>query len=295
MTLTTPLLIPLACAFLYVLAALTFKRAAALGIGVWRTNFVANWTIFAVFAPGWLLTSAPVPAWSLWWQPAAAGLAFLAGQSFIFLAISRGDVSITTPVMGSKVVFVALLTSLLRVGEVPWKWWIGAALSAAAVGLLHVGERHGPRRAVGASVGFALASALCYGLGDVLMQKWASAWGPGRFFPAMFLCVAVTSFAFVPLFSAPLRALDGRGWRLVGLGGLLMAVNNAGIVLTIGFWGGATAVNIVYSVRGLVSVVLVWAIGHWFANEERQLAPAVLRLRFVGAALMLAAVALVLI
>lgn len=294
MTPSTPLLIPLACAFLYVLAALTFKRAAALGLGVWRTNFVANWIIFAVFAPGWLLTTAPLPEMRWWWQPALAGLAFLAGQTCIFLAISRGDVSITTPVMGSKVIFVALLTSVLRVGEVPLKWWVGAALSAAAVGLLHWGDRHGSRRSLKASVGFALLSAFCYGLGDVLMQKWAPAWSAGRFFPAMFLFVAFYSFAFVPFFAAPLRSLDAGSWRWLGLGGLLMAVNNAGIVLTIGIWGGATAVNIVYSVRGLVSVVLVWAIGHWFANEEQQLSGGVLRARLVGAGLMLAAVALVL-
>ena len=81
----------------------------------------------------------------------------------------------------------------------------------------------------------------------------------------------------------------------MGTGGLIMAVNNAGIVLALGVWGGATAVNIVYSARGLVSVVLVWAIGHWFSNEEQQLEPRVLRSRLVGAGFMLAAIVLVLV
>jgi hypothetical protein len=81
----------------------------------------------------------------------------------------------------------------------------------------------------------------------------------------------------------------------VGVGAALMAVNNAGIVLTLGIWGGATAVNIVYSARGLLSVVLVWAVGHWFASTEQHLEPRVLRFRLVGAALMIGAIALVLI
>ena len=52
--------------------------------------------------------------------------------------------------------------------------------------------------------------------------------------------------------------------------------------------------NIVFSARGLFSVVLVWAVGHWFASEERHLEPRVLRARLAGAALMIGAIALVL-
>ena len=289
------LLIPLACAFVYVLAALTIKRAGAFGVGVWRTSFVANWAMALVFLPAWLVFGGDVRPLLDYWQPALTGLFFLGGQVFIFLALSRGDVSVTTPVMGTKVVLVALFASLLRVGDVPLQWWIGAGLSAAAVALLHAGERHGERRHVGATVALATASAASYGLGDVLMQKWVPAWGAANFFPAMFGLVALYSFAFVPFFSAPLRALAAPAWRWVGAGAALMAVNNAGIVLTIGVWGGATAVNIVYSARGLLSVVLVWAIGHWFANTEQHLDPRVLRFRLIGAALMVAAIVLVLV
>lgn len=289
------LLIPLACALLYVVAALTIKRAAAFGVGVWRTSFVANWIMFAVFLPWWFWQGGRLHPLLDYWQPAVTALCFLGGQIFIFLALSRGDVSVTTPVMGTKVILVALFSSLLHVGEVPLKWWLGAGLSAAAVALLHAGEKHGRRRNVGTAVALATASALSYGLGDVLMQKWVPAWGTASYFPPMFLLVGLYSFAFVPFFSAPLFALNATAWRWVAAGGLLLAVNNAGIVLTLGIWGGATAVNIVYSARGLFSVLAVWAIGHWFASEEQHLAPSVLRFRFVGAALMVAAIALVLI
>lgn len=288
------LLIPVACALLYVLGALTIKRAAMFGVGVWRTSFVANWLMFAVFLPWWFWQGGQLHPLADYWQPAVTALCFFGGQVFIFLALSKGDVSITTPVMGTKVIMVALCSSLLRVGDVPVKWWFGAALSAGAVGLLHAGEKHGQRRQVGATVALATASAFSYGLGDVLMQKWVPAWGTASYFPAMFLLVGLYSFAFVPFFNAPLRALGGEAWRWVGVGGLFMALNNAGIVLTLGIWGGATAVNIVYSVRGLFSVAAVWAIGHWFASTEQHLASGVLRFRLIGAALMVGAIALVL-
>lgn len=295
MAFSAHLLIPLACAFLYVFGALTMKRAGAFGVGVWRTAFVANWAMFAIFVPWWFGAGGQVRELAAYWQPAVVALFFLGGQMFIFLALSRGDVTVTTPVMGCKVILVALFSALLRAGEVPWKWWLGAALSTLAVGLLHAGGHHGQRRNVGFTVLLASASAASYGLNDVLLQKWVPAWGTGSFLPPMFLCVGLYSLAFLPFFHAPLRTMPGDAWRWVGLGAGLMAVANAGIVLTLGIWGGATAVNIVFSARGLFSVVAVWAVGHWFASEEQHLEPRVLRARLAGAAFMIGAIALVLV
>lgn len=289
------LLIPLACAFTYVLAALAFKRAAELGVGVWRTTFVANWTAFLAFLPLWLAAGRPVVELTLYWQPAVAAAFFLLGQSAIFLALKHGDVTVTTPVMGSKVIMVALFTVLLNAGEMPLRWWIGAGLSAAAVLLLHLGKGMGTSRHIGRTVLLAWLSASCYGLGDVCIQKWAPTWGAMAFAPAMFGWVGVYSLALIPVFSAPLHTMSAQAWRWVGVGSGLMAVNNAGIVLAIGIWGGATAVNIVYSARGLVSVGVVWAIGHWFHSQEQHLDARVLRFRLIGGGLMLAAIVLVMV
>jgi drug/metabolite transporter (DMT)-like permease len=289
------LLIPLACAFTYVLAALAFKRAAELGVGVWRTTFVANWTACLAFLPFWLAAGRPVVALELYWQPALAAAFFLLGQASIFLALKHGDVTVTTPVMGTKVLMVALFTVLFNAGDMPWRWWVGAGLSTLAVLLLHLGKGTGTPRMIGRTVLLAWLSASFYGLGDVFIQKWAPAWGAAAFAPAMFGWVGVYSLALIPFFSAPLSRMTGSSWRWVGAGSLLMALNNAGIVLAIGIWGGATAVNIVYSARGLVSVVVVWAIGHWFHSQEQHLDPRVLRLRLVGGGLMLAAIVLVLV
>jgi len=288
------LLLPLACALLYVISALMVRRASALGVGVWRTSFVSNWAIALLFAPFWFFAGGRLHPLVEYWQPAATALLFFSGQAFTFLALRRGDVSVITPVMGTKVILVALFSSLLRVGEVPLQWWLGALLSTAAIGLLHIGgESH--RHHVGRTVLLTFISATCYSLGDVLMQKWVPAWGMGSFFPPMFLFVGLLSCAFMPFFSAPLRALDAAAWRWVAPGAVLLAINNAGIVLALIIVGSATVVNIVYSARGLFSVLVVWSVGHWFVSEERHLARGVLGLRLVGAALMVAAIVLVLI
>ena len=287
------LLLPLACAFCYVAGALAVKRAASLGVGVWRTSFLSNWAIFLLFVPAWFFSGGNGHAWLDYGQPAAAAVLFFAGQIFTFLAISRGDVSVVTPVMGTKVILVALFSSVLHVGEVPLQWWIGAGLSTLAIASLHLGGG-GHHRRVGQTVLLTFASAASFSLGDVLIQKWLPSWGAARFFPPMFFVVGLLSFGFVPLFRAPLCSLSGGAARWVVTGALLLAVTNAGVALAIGLVGSATAVNIVFSARGLFSVLVVWLVGHWFGSDERHLAPAVLRFRLGGATLMVAAIALVL-
>jgi drug/metabolite transporter (DMT)-like permease len=287
-------LIPVACALMYVVGALAVKRATTLGVGVWRTSFLSNLALAAMFVPVWFLYGGQVHPWTDYWQPAVTALFFSGGQALTFLALSGGDVSVTTPVMGTKVILVALFSSLLRVGEVPLQWWIGAALSTAAIALLHFGGASRHRR-VGRTVLLAFASATAFSFGDVLLQKWVPVWGAGNYFPPMFLLVGLLSCGFVPFFRAPLTAMPAAAWRWVGPGAFLLALNNAVFVLAIVLGGGATVANIIYSIRGLFSVLLVWAIGHWFTNDEQHLGAAVLRLRLLGAALMVAAIALVLV
>ena len=78
------LLLPLACALLYVVAALTVKRAAALGAGIWRTGFLSNWTVALFFLPLWWGASAAHQPSLDYWQPAVTALLFFAGQAFTF-------------------------------------------------------------------------------------------------------------------------------------------------------------------------------------------------------------------
>ncbi len=288
------LLLPLACALTYVFGALAVKRATAFGVGVWRTSFLSNAAMAVMFVPVWFRAGGVIHPLADYGQPALTALLFFGGQAFTFLALSSGDVSVTTPVMGTKVILVALFSSLLRVGEVPLRWWIGAALSTAAIALLHLGGAS-HRRHVGRTVLLAFCSATSFSLGDVLLQKWVPAWGLGNYFPPMFVIVALLSCGLVPFFHAPLTALPRAAWRWVGPGALLLALNNAGVVLAVVLVGSATVVNIIYSVRGLFSVLLVWLVGHWFTNDEQGLGARVLRLRFVGATLMVAAIVLVLV
>lgn len=289
--------VPSVCAFTYVVGALMLKRASALGVGPWRIGFLANAAMAVLFLPWGLLYPglAEPLASAAYWQPALSGLCFCVGQILLFLAIQGGDVSVTTPVMGAKVILVALLSLLLKAGHISWQWWLGACLSTTAVVCLHVGGAPGHRARVGRTVLLTLISAVCFSMSDVVVQKFSPRWGAGRYTNLMFLANAVYSLAFIPFFRTSLWQIERRAWGWTAAGAGLLAINNAGIVLAIAVWRSATTVNILYSLRGLISVVVVWTVGHWFGSEEQHLTPAVFRARVIGAALMLAAIILVLV
>ncbi len=285
------LLFPLASSFAYVFAMLLFKRSGDWGVGVWRTAFLSNLTIGLAFALFWMLGGTSQPA-AMLWQPLIVAVLFVSGQVFSFLALHYGDVSVATPVMGLKIILVALGTVLVLPDPVPLKWWIAAALSTLAIFMLSRGESR-PRHHVGLTVTTSALAAASFALFDVLVQKWTPAWGVGRFLPLMFGMVAVLSFGFFPLFSAPLKAIPSASWRWLAGGCLLLALQSAMFVYAVGAFGDATVMNIIYSIRGLWSVLIVWLVGHWFSNEEQTLPSRVLRSRLVGAALMLTAITLV--
>ena len=104
------ILLPLCAALLYVVGALLVKRSGDFGVGVWRTAFISNLTSALIFQL--LLPLGGTFHVELLWQPALVGVLFLLGQLLNYLALQRGDVSVATPVLGVKIILVALFTMM---------------------------------------------------------------------------------------------------------------------------------------------------------------------------------------
>ena len=297
MTISVYLLLPLASSMTYVIGALLLKRSSGFGVGLWRATFVANVMHAVCLVPFWGLGSGI--GGGMWWQPIITSLLFMFGQVATLRAIEKGDVSIATPVLGTKIIFVAFVSALLLPDPIPLKWWIAAALSVSAIVLLNrqpAGHSSGHRAAaIGPTIIAALAAAVSFAFFDVLVQKWAPLWGVGRFLAITFISLATCSMALIPAFSASLKQITRPAWPWLLGGSTLLGLQAAGLTISLGVYGDATAINVVYSTRGLWSVLAVWWIGHWFKNEEQLLGGKALRFRLWGAGLMLLAVGLVLV
>jgi hypothetical protein len=110
----------------------------------------------------------------------------------------------------------------------------------------------------------------------------------------MFGGVAIEAFGLVPFFSEPFRAVPRKAWPWALWGGVICAAQSGGMAYTLGHYGKATAINVVYSTRGLCSILVVWLLGSWFGNYERDEGQKVMVRRLAGALLLLGAVGLVL-
>lgn len=285
-------LFPFIAALLYAFGALVLKRSSDLGVGLWRTTFVANIIVALLFSLLWLLGGPPVEK-ELLWQPGVIAMCLFVGQISQFLALEKGDVSVAVPVFGLKVILVAFLTPLLTGDAVSMKLWIAAFLSVLGITFLNRKDADQPPRHLLITFIAGGTGAVAFAVFDVLVQKWGPSWGAGRLLPCIFWINALLSFGLIFRFSAPLSAIPRQAWRWLGGGSLLLGTQSIIFVSTLAVFGKATSANIVYASRGLLSVALVWLIGHWFVNAEQHLGPKVMRWRLAGALLMMSAIVLV--
>jgi drug/metabolite transporter (DMT)-like permease len=284
------LLLPLLGGIVYVAAALLLKRAAQNGADVWRTVRACNFASALMFVPLTLL-GGKVPGWELWWQPALVAFLYVVGQALAMFALKIGDVSVSTPVLGLKILLVGVLTTALLGEKLGGELWAAAALSSAAIALLNISGGH-PHHRIGATIALSVGAAVAYALFDVLVQKWSAAWGPGRFVPAVMWLSALYSVV-IGLGRPPARPQSGStNWFIAGA--IFFGLQGCLFVTAIAVYGQATVANVLYSSRGLWSVVAVWLVGHWFGNEERHLPRQILVWRLLGAALLMVAILLVL-
>jgi drug/metabolite transporter (DMT)-like permease len=284
------LILPFFCALVYAIGALLLKRSMEAGQSP-RLAMVACNLALALFSLPLLFWAKPPPeGLSIWvWGAApACSLLFFLGQVGTFRALSGGDVSVATPVLGSKVVITALFGALFLPGGVGPDLWVGAFLCTAGVALvgLQPGVRHG--KALRA-VGWGLGSAAVFSLTDVIVARAAREMGFCLFGPWMMVGMAVLSFWVVPPREwGNIFQRGGRGWAWPGAA--LVGFQGTFLYASIALSGDPVGVNIVYAVRGLWSVLLVAWIGKWLGNREAGLPRSVLLLRGVGAVLLIGAV-----
>ncbi len=287
-------LLPLVAGMLYAFAALLLKRSFALDAGIMRAAYVANWIMGIGYLPLLLVDGGQLN----WLQAAQAcllGLTFFLGQLFTFIAMRVGDVSVATPILGTKVLFVAVAGFFLFGQSVPAVWWLGAGITAFGILLLGISDMRDLRKQA-LAIAYAAISAAFFGLTDAMLPEFAGANGGARLalISVMFMVVALLSFSLIPFFNQPLRSIPKRAWPWLASGGSLLALQSLLMAITLSLFGNPTAVNILYSGRGLWALLLVVWIGRWLENVEGGYGRKTMILRWLGALLLILAIILVL-
>tara|TARA_B110000093_G_scaffold32562_1_gene33299 strand:- start:50331 stop:51212 length:882 start_codon:yes stop_codon:yes gene_type:complete len=272
----------------YAIAAICSKRALGHGAGVLRVSFIMNWAFVPVF--GCLLFSnvSEVP-YSLLQYPVLAGGLFFLGQLFTFAAIRFGDVSLQTPVMGTKAVFVVIIAVLLGTEVVSLPMATAAVVAMLGVALLCFSGDGAER--VGRTLGLALLSSFFFACSDTMVGYHAGAFGVPMFLFLAILTNALLSLALIPFFRDPLQQMPAPAWPWITLACLIMAGQALLLNYSLGRYQNVAAINVIYSTRGLWSVVLgAISLRLMVSSRFPSVPRRILYLRMAGALLMCLAI-----
>ncbi|MCP5540190.1 MAG: DMT family transporter [Akkermansiaceae bacterium] len=286
------LLLPLSSAILYALASIFLKRGLRDGATMEQSFHINNLAVALIFAPLLLLERDPV-RWDLWRQPLLTTVSFFAGTWLTFAAMRSADVSLVTPLMGTKVVFVAIGIAILAGQGPPPALWVAAILTAAGVFLMGFRDFRKTAAGHGIAIGAALLSAAVFGVCDVFVRLWSKNFGAMTFLALSSMGVGVLSLlVWLAKGMRPLwpRAENAKPGVFAAAGAAIIGVQAVSMGLAVSYFDDATGINVVYASRGLWSIALIGLAGPLLGNHERHTAGAAYRWRVCGSVLVTAAV-----
>jgi len=292
------LLFPLFSSVLFVFGALLARQATLRGVSPFTNTALSNlclalfWGAFGLLRAGGLSPDA-------WWPAAAIALAFVAGQLCTYLAFHYGDVSLATPVFGVKIIIVAILSAVLAEKPVETRIWIAAVLAAVGVGVVQASGKvasHSRTSAGRAALTILLAvlAATALSLFDIGLQICGRRYGAERFLVTMFVFTGLFSCGLLPWADSPARVRRLGAMKSLVPAALLMATQAVSISYSLGQYGDATRINIVYALRGFWSVLLAWGLSRLAASPDAGHSNRTMFLRLVGAVLLMISVVIAL-
>lgn len=277
----------------YTLATFFLKLGLGRGATAGQVTLWSNIAMGLLVQPLWFFEDPALPN-AHWVMPLLACLAFLGGQVLTFAALAHGDVSVVTPLLGTKVIGVTLLNVWVFALPMPTRWWIASVASSLGIAIIAGLVPRGQWRRIFMTASLALGAALCFSLTDVLVQHWAGASDPLAFLPMMFGGVGLLSAVWCGCFQREAFLPVQKARPILGLGALLLAGQAVLMFLSLSWTRDATVTNILYGTRALLTVLAAWIFGGAFGLSEAKLPWPLLLLRLVGAALLFAAIFLIL-
>lgn len=277
----------------YTIGSLFLKVSLGRGTTGNQVNLYVNIGLALVTQPLWFFASPEIPDAPLW-QPLASCGFFFIGQICTFAALARGDVSVATSLLGSKVIFVTILNAAVFQLPVSLRWWAAAITASIAVALITGGKRRPGSHSVLKTAAFSLTAALSFSMADVLVQHWGNAADEIAYVPVMFGATGVLAVFYYLVVDRKAFRLQPGGRSALSLGVLLIGLQATCVFLSIVWSGDATAANVVYASRCVWSVVAAWGAGHLMGLRDAEVGAGTMVLRLIGAILLFGSVVLIL-
>ena len=282
----TAYLLALAAGGVYALGAILGKRALASGAGQVRLVILSNLILSLLFIPHFFLAEGLPSPGELFTGVCLAAI-FLLGQVLFFRALRSGDASLVSPLMGIKPVLVAFFLVAFGLSPHPLepKTWIAAVAATVAVAL--IGWPATTKGANWHGMALALASAATFSLLDAIFPHFSHRGDPTRLLFCVFGSLGLLTLVLLPWAEEPLLRRTTPSDRFTWASALFIALQAVLMSSAIAFYRVPTEVNVVYSCRGLWTVLLVMWIGNRLQLDEGS-HPVRVKLRRVAGSILLA-------
>jgi len=282
----TAYLMALLAGLIYAGGAIAGKKALELGRGQVRTVILSNLILSVCFIPHFFLS----PGWPTlkeWITGSGLGAIFLLAQALLFRALRAGDASMVSPLMGIKSILVAFFIVILGFSHQPLSTdtWIAAGLTAVAVGLIGWPAKNSGR-ASAKGILLALASAAAFSLLDSMVPHFSHQTDPVRMLFCIFGSLGFLTLILLPWKEEPIFSRGNPGDNWAWRSGLLIAVQAVLMSTAIACYRVPTEVNVVYSSRGLWTLLFVAWLGSRLGLTEGSLSPWVKVRRLAGCILL---------
>lgn len=308
-TLALGILAGLATAFFSAVSYLISRHhGTKAGGGSLRLLVFAHVLMGTVCLPlAWLLCPDPSPPVSVWMPPlVGSALTYLLGQVAVFAALKRVDASQLAPLLGLKIVVIALLATFVLNQQLAGRQWLAVATSVAAVAMLHRSRPPSQPSAPWLVLGMVVAICLCFAVSDLFIvglidAVQASSEASPRIAAATTERLRAGGFAMAAtyvlcgLIALPFvgRVSRGRsgGWGAAAHYAAAWLASMAGLYICFGLVGPVFG-NILQSTRGIMAVGLGAALASlgWHDLEQPVDRQKMFR-RVVAAAMMTGAIA----
>lgn len=181
------------------------------------------------------------------------------------LAFSKGDVSMVTPIFGSKPLLVTLLGATLALEPATPSLWLASIVVFIALYLLN-GKREvilRPWLVLQPVVLLVIAACTCFGISDFVTKHYVTAevrvWD---FLTVSWTMRGMLLLVFLLFYSRRRKeAFFPQRWSLAMLAAPVIMLHGFAFAEAMRLTGSAILINILSSMRGLVSVLVIFGLG----------------------------------
>ena len=286
------ILFPIFAAGLYCVSIMLAKYASRSGTFSGTSVLVMNNILSGlVFIPA-IFFEETMPNWSIVWQPLSASCFCALGNIATFVCAERGEVSLMTPIMGIKIMFVILFARILLDANMPHTITIAGAICCIAVFIMGWSKNSLRTKKLGITLLLSFTACISYAMCDVIMQKYAPNFSRNAMLSLTSVAMPLSIIPFLPRFFKDISRSRKTTLAIGGMSAGFMIMEMYLMFLSIVGDVGAALCNILYNTRGIMSVVLMFIIGKFVANMK-ELSNASALQRIVGATMILIAVIIV--